>query len=504
VIVLSRAAAWLAVVLLLTTAGPGSAQAPSQTAPAQPQSQAPPEAQPRAGEPDKPSKAPTKRERKSKRIPRASRRQPSSTAQGSFEEPRTSRDAGPMRQELIFTANAMGGHDDNLSAGLGSGAGTVPTAMASGTTGSLDGTLGYFRGNALRSIHMDSTGSLTAYPDYMDRPAAGGSALIDARTTVGRSTTFGASERVGYEPFFSVFSPGANSSSLATGIANAVPAAGLFERRSLSSNSSVSLDRRWSRDDSTSLAYSYRTQHFTGEDYGDNRSHEVATAYRRRLASGVRARVEYRYTNLEYDDYNGTVRPLREHRIEAGPDVEKALSRRRHLTLSLAAGAIHVESVSSTTRLRYTAWVPTGSGSLKLGVSPTWSIDGGYRRDFSLLQGVTDEVYTTDTAFLNTGGPITGHMDLRMGATYGNWKTPIASGVSDKLDVYGASLQLRVLVTRNLAATAGYYYYHQRFSNPGALPAGFPAKYDRNAVRVGITLWVPLAGTPAPQPLTQR
>jgi opacity protein-like surface antigen len=498
---LSKAGACLAVVLLLTTAGPGSAQSTPQTAPAQPQSQAPPEATPQAGEPDKPSKTP---KRPSRRTPRTSRRQPSSTAQGSFEEPRTSRDAGPTRQELMLTANVLGGYDDNLAVGLGSGAGTVPTAMASGSTWNLDGTLSYLRGNALRSLRMDSTGSVIAYPDYMDRPAAGAVANIDGRTTLGRDTTFAASERVGYEPFFNVFSPGASGSSLATGIANAMPAAGLFERRSLSSNSSVSLDHRWSRANSTSLAYSYRTQHFTTEDFGNNRSHEVTAGYRLRLASGVRARIAYRYTNLEYDDYNGTVRPIHEHRIEAGPEIEKALSRRRRFTLSLAAGATRVESVNSITRQPYQDWVPTGSGSLKLDLSPTWSVDGGYRRDFSLLQGVTDEVYTTDTAFLNTGGLITARMDVRVGATYGNWKTFVASGASDKLDVYGASLQLRVMVTRTLAATAGYYYYRQRFSNPDALPAGFPAKYDRNAVRVGLTVWVPLAGTPALQPLNQR
>jgi hypothetical protein len=495
---LSKTAACLAVALVLTTAGPGSAQAPPQTVPAQPQ--APPAAQPQAGQPDKPSRTP---KRPNKRTPRTSRRQPDSSGRGS-DEARTSRDAGPTRQELLLTANVLGGYDDNLTAGLGSGAGTVQTAMASGSTGSLDGTLGYFRGNALRSLRMASTGSLTAYPDYMDRPAAGGVATIDARTTIGRSTTFGASERVGYEPFFNVFSAGTSSAPLPSGISAAAPATGLFERRSWNSNTSVSLDRRWSRDDSTSLSYSYRLQHFTNADYGDNRSHSVLAEYRRRLASGVRARAEYRYANLEYTDYSGATRPIREHRIEAGPEIEKALSRRRQLTVSLAAGGTHVESIQSTTRQPYQAWVPTGSASLKLAFSSAWSVEGAYRRDFSLLQGVTDEVYTTDTVSVTTGGLITARTDVRVGATYANWKTPIASGVNDTLDVYGATLQARVLVTHTVAATAGYYYYHQRFSNPDALPAGFPAKYNRNAVRVGLTVWVPLAGTPAPQPLTQR
>ena len=495
--VLSKACACLTVALILVTAGPGSAQSPPQSVPARTERQAPPVAQPQ------PEQAPPPR-RPTKRTPRTSKRPPSSPAQGTLEEARTSREAGPTRQELTFTANVMGGYDDNLTAGLGTGTGAAPTAMTSGSTASLDGTLGYFRGNALGSIRMNSTGTLTAYPGYLDSPAAGGVANVAARTTVGRNLTLGASERVGYEPFFNVFSPGASSAPLPPGIGEAVPATGLFERRSLSSNSSVSMDRRWSRKDSTSLSYSYSVQQFTNDDKGDSTSHSVATAYRRILAPGVRARAEYRYVNVEYTDSDSAARPTREHRIEAGPEIEKALSRRRHLTLSLAAGAGYIESIGSTDGQPYDAWVPTGRGSATLALSPLWSVEGGYRRDFSRLQGVTDEVYTTDTAFLTTGGLVTARTDLRVGATYSNWRTPIASGVNDTLNVYGASLQVRVLLTDTVAATAGYYYYHHRYSNPGELPAGFPAEYDRHAVRVGLSVWVPLVGTSAPPRLTQR
>ena len=141
----------------------------------------------------------------------------------------------------------MGGYDDNLTAGLGTGGGTAPTAMASGTTAMLDGTLGYFQGNSLRSIRLDTTGTLTAYPGYLDRPAAGGIVNFGARTNAGRDTTLSFSERVGYEPFFNAFSQGAGGAPLppGTGPGGTVPAASLFERRSWNSNTSVSLDRRW-------------------------------------------------------------------------------------------------------------------------------------------------------------------------------------------------------------------------------------------------------------------
>jgi hypothetical protein len=395
----------------------------------------------------------------------------------------------------------LGGYDDNLTAGLGSGVGTAPTAMASGGTGYLDGTLGYFHGNTLRSVQVDSTGSLTAYPGYMEHPAPGGVVAVAAKTPVGRDLTFEASERAGYEPLFNVYSPGASGTPLPPEIGQASPATGLFERKSVNSNTSLSLDRRWSRADSTSLSYSYRVQQFTNDDYGDSSWHNVTAGYWRSVSREVRTVAKYRYENGEYIDSTQFTRPTTQHRVEGGVEFDSARSRRRHFKLSLTAGAGYLESVKSTSRETYHSWLPVGSGGVILGLSPVWSVEGGYQRDISLLQGVTDEVYTTDAAFVSTGGFVTDRINLRLGATYSNWQTPVASGVYDKMDVYGASLQLRFKLSEAVAATAAYYYYHHQYSNPGNLPAGFPAQYDRNAVRVGISVWVPLAGTP---PRTQR
>jgi hypothetical protein len=366
--------------------------------------------------------------------------------------------------------------------------------MASGTTASMDGTLGYFRGNRLHSIRMDGTGTLTAYPGYLDGPAAGGIADVAARTTLGSDLTLDASERVGYAPLFSVFPAGA-SGAPPPGSGQSAAATGLFERRSLSSSSSVLLGRRWSRNDATSLSYSYRTQEFTGDDYGDSRSHSATAEYQRGLGHGVRARGEYRYGNTEYTDSQGALRPMVEHRIEAGPDVEKQLSRRRHLSFSLAAGATRVESVTAVDLQPFSEWVPTGRISLAFEPSPDWSVQGGYRRDFSLFYGATDNVYKTDTAFASTGWLVTERTLLTLGGTYSTWRTLVGSGVQDTLNVYGATAQVRLTLTDTVAATAGYYYYFHRYSNPGALPAGFPADYDRHAVRIGISLWFPLVGT---------
>ena len=103
-----------------------------------------------------------------------------------------------------------------------------------------------------------------------------------------------------------------------------------------------------------------------------------------------------------------------------------------------------------------------------------------------------------------TGGLLNPRTDLRFLGTFADGLTPTASGVADDFRIYGAGTQLRVALNGTMAATVAYYYYKHRYSNLSALPTGFPAEYDRNAVRFGLTVWVPLAGPSSPPPLSPR
>ena len=156
---------------------------------------------------------------------------------------------------------------------------------------------------------LDTTGSLTGYPGNLDSPAPAGVVNLAIRTPVGRDLTLGLSQRVSYEPLFNVLSPGAGGTPLPPGVAQPTPTTGLFERNSWSSSSSVSLDRRWGRRDTTSLAYSYRTQQFLDDDYGDNTWHELTGGYRRVVSSQAKAGADYRYRNGEYVDSSAVRSP---------------------------------------------------------------------------------------------------------------------------------------------------------------------------------------------------
>lgn len=499
---LSPATALLAA--LLTSGGwqPGQEAGPAAQGPGA-QMQAPPaqtQAPPPGGtavkppEPAKPEQGKPDEKRPPSRPPRPTRREPASAGPGTFDQSRPSRDGGPSRQEVSFAANIMGGYDDNLTAALGSGAGVSPEAMISGATAAADATLAYFRGNTLRSFRLETSGSLMGYPDNLENPAAGGSIDAVVKTPVGRSLGVSLTQRAAYEPLINVLSPGAGAGPVPPDMAPPSPTSGLFERRSWNSSSGASLDSRWGRRDTTTLGYTYRVQEFTDEDYGDNTWHDLIASHRRLLSAHVKGGVDYRYRKGEYVDSDALTRPTTEHRVEGVAEFVGAPSRRRSYSVLIAAGAGYLESVN-TNGATYDSWLPTGRVRLSVNLSPTWLIDGGYQREISLFQGVTDEIYATDTASVKLAGMLSRRWSLQLGGTYSNWVTPVASGVNDRMDVYGASAGVRVLLSKSLAATAGYSYYLHRYSNPASLPEGFPAEYDRQSVRVGVTMYFPIAGS---------
>ena len=280
-------------------------------APAEPVKQAEPaEAPPRQGQlpprTGRPGRTPRER-------PPA--RRPSSRLPGLFEGNRISRQNDPTRQELTLTANMLGGYDDNLTAGFGTGAGSVPETAASGSAQYADASLTFFRGNAARSILLGANGNLRMYPNYIERPAPGGAAVIEATTLLGQKQTLTVGERIGYEPMFNASS---RVATVPTPGIDAIPVAGLFLRQSFNSTSMAAIDHRWTRRDSTRLAYSYGAQQFEGS-YGDNSAHNVSAEYRRRLSRGLRLRAGYGYLDGEYTDYADATRPNLQHTVEGGP-----------------------------------------------------------------------------------------------------------------------------------------------------------------------------------------
>jgi hypothetical protein len=413
------------------------------------------------------------------------------------QRPRTTRH--PSRgQSLVLTANFLGGHDDNAGTELGSGTGSVPLAPTSGSTAFADLMLEYLRRTPRRSIGVRTLANLSMYPDYLEQPAPGAKARVFGTTELGKKYTLEFSAQARYEPLFTTVLGDANEVAGTSDLTasqttdTSVPSVQLFERRSLVSSNKAYLTRRWGARDRSVGSYLYFSQHFTGGN-GNNLYHQAAISHSHVFSRAVSFGGSYEYQNGRYTDYGAVTRPVIEQTIEGGPLFTKRLHGRQ-LSVSLRGGGTYVEAVDSVNEQPIATWKPFGSASAAMNLSRVWQVSGGYRRSFSVLQGLTGQLYAVDAADITAAGALTSHTDVTVSTTFGNGRTLLTSGDTDRFNLYGGTAQLRVPLTSTLAAIAGYYLYYQRYSNPAALPTGFPAQYDRHAFVVGLTFWAPLAG----------
>jgi hypothetical protein len=469
---------------------PAQPQAPVTAAPAQPTA---PAGQPPAREPE--TREPTRQGRSG----RVSRREPREAAQpmsGSITDARFVREGGPVTRNTDWTTTLVGGYDDNLVGAPGADlpGGVTPDAMPSGSVSTIDSALAFYQGNSRHSLRLDATGRGFYYPQYLDGVVPGATANLAVTTTLGLKTKVDASQAGGYDPFFSTFAPDSAGVPLPPDVDQAVSSAGLFERQSWTSRSQVGLTQQWTRRMSMTASYAYGLRDFADGPEGDNTSHTAAAGYRHVLSDSLRLRGDYTYADLESLDPDGFARPNTTERIEGGFDGEHEVSRTRLVSWTLTAGVARVESVSGLDRLPFTDSMPVGTATLRVPVSATWYVEGRYTRDFRLLQTVTSELYAANTGLLTLGGMLGRDTTLQAIGSYGDWKTPVASGVTSTLEVLGVALQLQHMLTDTFGLFGSYSYYNHRYTSPGALPDGFPPRYDRNSVRLGITVRLPLAG----------
>jgi hypothetical protein len=214
----------------------------------------------------------------------------------------------------------------------------------------------------------------------------------------------------------------------------------------------------------------------------------------------VTFRAGYSYIDGRQTDASGIARFNKQHTLGGGPEFVKALSAQRRLSVSLAAGATYQQKADRLTAKLLEGWMPTATASARIDLGVRWSLNGGYARGFSMLQGLTGEFYSTDRIGASIGARLNSRTTLALGGTVTNGKVALARSAAEGYLLYGATANFQLRLTSGIAATASYAYYNQHYSKQTLLPAGFPGQSERNALLVGFTFWAPLAGRLPAQP----
>ena len=406
-------------------------------------------------------------------------------------------DPNRTRQELTFSVNALGGYDDNAQEGSGDGPPAAP--VGPGYTGVFDASMRYFRGRAARQFRLDVGGSHTTYRDVPLPGSTSGVVNLDGRTDLGRRATLAGAASVGYFSQLSLDGPLADVSD--PDFSPSAPSLrGVQDRQSIQAAATATVTRELSNRLRTTVVYGYSNTRYENEVGGQN-LHRVEATLNRRVGRWSSLVGAYEYTNTQFGlGPEDPGRPLLEHRVSGGFDMQRRLSPSRSWTTSLQAGGLRIESATVPSLVRYTLWTPFVEATTQVDTWRNWNLVGTYRRGAQALSGIdTAEAFVTDSASASLAGLVSDRVDLVFSGGFSLGS--VSEGAQSQSDYRtgSGSVQLRVALSRSLAVVTSYHHYRYRFSDT-LLPPEIPSNYQRNAVRVGLSLWLPLYGAYADTP----
>jgi hypothetical protein len=405
-------------------------------------------------------------------------------------------DPNRTRSELTLTSSLLVGHDTWLSPSGTEGSVDPSEERHSGAALTGDAALKFFRGRAERSIAVDGLVRSNGYAGIGAESTLGASGSVTGLTHLGRLTQLRVGQEFGYEPTLVLGMPAAIDN-VVVDVSSQPPldvSSGYLEQRSWSSSSFLNFDRRWSQRQTTTIGAAYSRVSYL-DDLGSDTSSVAATASHVWLFnSRSSVRGLYQINDSELHPSDGPVTPMTTQNIEMSYGYARRLSPTRQLQLSVGGGATHVNTLNATNGSDLAYWMPAGSGSFSLDVGRSWSIAGDYSRSANVLQGVSLTSFATDAASASVSGLVSSRIEMSLAAMYSNGRSGGAN-TSGRFENSSGSAQLLYAISRCCATTVNYDYYVYHFENVTDLASGFPPNFDRQAIRVGFTVWLSLYGT---------
>jgi hypothetical protein len=414
-----------------------------------------------------------------------------------------SRSANPARsrQELTLSSNFLGGFDDNLNPQGGGGIADLLVPQQSGYTGFGDLSLRYWRGDARRSLTIDGRGYGTAYSIGGTAPALGANLNVEAASDFARRNRMEFAQNVSSEPFVELGAYGSIDADVGADAPDNNPTNGLGPRRSWSMSSTASYSRRWTPRRITSMTYNYMKRDYADAFGYDNATHTAQAGYEHGLRRGSSLQTSYQYAHATFVDTGGHGTPMQDHSLTTTYQYEKRFSSTRTMSFAAGMGATHSTTISSITREPRKYWAPNGHGTVRLDIGRSWNISGDYRRALTVLDGISPQAFYTNAAMARVGGFLLGpRLDAMLSAAYADGQASEGQNEAGRYRSYNLGVQVRSAFSSWCATVVSYSYYDYQLGNVVNLPAGFPTGFSRHAVRVGLTLWVPLYGSYTDRP----
>jgi hypothetical protein len=394
-------------------------------------------------------------------------------------------DPNRTSQDLTLTMHALGGYDSIAP---------DDSVWGYGTTGA--GILNYRRGRANRFLDVSGRGYATSYAVLDVGPLVGGD--VDVRTTasVGRRHRLTTNLGLHFQPSFLLTSSGYVG---ASGGVDAAPdysaTQGVTEQIWLSRSASLAFQREWNNRHQSTLQGSFFGLTLRSTDGLDAESQNRTARLHHRWGFRRNGTLSfsYRFSDAPTVDEGQIDWSVQTQTADLGLSIQKRWSPTRRLEISGGGGASRARLLAPSRVGAFVFVTPAAFGTLRLDLFRTWALSADVRREVSVLHGLVPEPFITESASLTTGGRISSRSDIAMNA---HFTRGIASdhgvGAFEAVNLNG---QVRWAFTRWSEIVANYTYYKHLMLDVSRLLSGYPARFDRNSVRIGLTFLLPLYGS---------
>jgi len=238
----------------------------------------------------------------------------------------------------------------------------------------------------------------------------------------------------------------------------------------------------------------YALTQFRGssETRQDLRSRGGRAEVRQPFERNVALNIAYQFRQRDFG-FSDPVRST-EHGMDIGLAYSRPLSATRRAVFEFAFGgsALDVSADGGGSRAYGNVGLLRGQVSLGYQFRRTWQARAVYRRALEHVADLPNPVLV-DGFSSSVEGLASRRAELMIAAGYSSGASPLQRG-SLSFDTYTGSVRMRYALTRAAALTAEYLYYYYDFRGRSSLAPGLPAALKRNAVRAGVTIWLPILG----------
>jgi hypothetical protein len=385
------------------------------------------------------------------------------------------------RREMTLTASTFGGYDTDLTQGGFAAPGTGIRTDAPLVGGSV--AVHYAAHSNRLALVSDIVGGSVHYQavDPITGTSIRGGMGVEATLT--RKMHASGYVRSGYSPqfAFSVLpqipgpvgeAPPPSSDYTLSGFEAIDYGTGADLKYDLSSRSSLHVN------------YGTGTYTFIGENYKLT-SQSFGAGYSKGLTRYATLRFEYAEQRADYPlQANRAIQPLRNRTLDAGIDYSRPLSLTRRTILSFGTGSTSADNGEET------FYNVAAHASLDHRIARTWDIKVNYSRGLGLVEGFS-EPFFADSLALKVIGNASRRVQLIASAGYANGDLGLGSRANAYESLQGTG-RIEIPLSRRLVLFADYVYYNYLFDRSIALPKGVSRGLDRQGVRAGLKLRIPV------------